>query len=189
METSTTFCSAVTPLSHELTIMWCSSRPSSPAAMQAGAWLVHGEGNDVHRRQAAGHEQHGAMARAAARGGKRALQAHLRSRIPSGDLQQAAPPMRVRSVGDKGKKVRGSMVGLASIPKASRMNDGFSGASSTLRRQADGTASDGRRRSMSGALALETTARAARTVRPPRSRTPALCGGRRQAGVTLGCPC
>ena len=53
------------------------------------------------------------------------------------------------------------------------MNEGLSGVSCTLCRQLAGTASAGSRRSVSGELALETTARAARIVRPPRSRTPA----------------
>lgn len=48
---------------------------------------------------------------------------------------------------------------------------------STDVRQAAGTASGGSRRIVSGDDALLTTAREARTVRPPRSRTPVWAGG------------
>lgn len=53
------------------------------------------------------------------------------------------------------------------------MKEGFSGVSCTLCRQPAGTASSGTRPRVSGVLALDTTAREARMVRPPRSRTPA----------------
>lgn len=61
------------------------------------------------------------------------------------------------------------------------MKEGFSGVSATLARQLSGTASLGSRRSVSGAEALETTACAARMVRPPRSRTPGI--GHRVEGL------
>lgn len=52
------------------------------------------------------------------------------------------------------------------------MKEGLRGVACTDARQAGGTAPGGSRRSVSGDDALLTTARAARTVRPPRSRTP-----------------
>lgn len=60
------------------------------------------------------------------------------------------------------------------------MKEGLRGVAATLARQLSGTASRGSRRSVSGAVALETTACEARIVRPPRSRTP----GRGVGGAT-----
>lgn len=79
-------------------------------------------------------------------------------------------------------------VPVASIPRCKCMKEGLSGVLATLCRQASDTASGGSRRSVSGATALDTTARRARMVRPPRSRTP-WSGGTEQGQGQGGWSC